>query len=226
MAVITSAVVGTVVSVGGAAIASAGAKRAAGRARDDKQSAEAKLQKIKDQRQEVTNPYSGVSDLSGQAKDLSSMVTNPFEQLGVATQAAEIQMEQSDIALANTLDTLRSTLAAQGEQAMNQQKMSEAQRLQGIAMSEGQRVQSADAAGKQFMFQQEENRTNADMDRASGQIDQAAAAEASANQASASAWSGAVSAVGGIAGQAVGAIGAENVANANLAAAKVKAGIE
>ncbi len=260
MAVITSAVVGTVVSVGGAAIASAGAKRAAGRARDDKQSAEAKLQKIKDQRQEVTNPYSGVSDLSGQAKDLSSMVTNPFEQLGVATQAAEIQMEQSDIALANTLDTLRSTgasaggatalaqaalqskkgiaasiegqeaqnqkLAAQGEQAMNQQKMSEAQRLQGIAISEGQRVQSADAAGKQFMFQQEENRTNADMDRASGQIDQAAAQEASANQASASAWSGAVSAVGGIAGQAVGAIGAGNVANANLAAAKVKAGIK
>ena len=60
----------------------------------------------------------------------------------------------------------------------------------------------------------------------SGQIDQAAAQEASANQASASAWSGAVSAVGGIAGQAVGAIGAGNVANANLAAAKVKAGIK
>src|SRR5210317_1659888 len=42
------------------------------------------------------------------------MLDNPYDNLGVATQAAEIQMEQSDIALANTLDTLASTGASAG----------------------------------------------------------------------------------------------------------------
>ena len=48
------------------------------------------------------------------AKDLSGMVSNPYANLGVATQAAEIQIEQADIALANTLDTLRATGASAG----------------------------------------------------------------------------------------------------------------
>ena len=166
------------------------------------------------------------------AKDLSGQMSNPFGNLGVATQAAEIQMEQSDIALANTLDTLRSTgasaggatalaqaalqskkgvaanieqqeaqnekLKAQGEQQLNQMKISEQQRLQGIAISEGQRVQSADAAGKQFEFQAKENRTNMDMNRAAGQIQQASQMEADANAAKAGAIGGAVSALGSI----------------------------
>ena len=42
------------------------------------------------------------------AKDLSGQMSNPFASLGVATQAAEIQIEEADIALANTLDTLKS----------------------------------------------------------------------------------------------------------------------
>ena len=83
--------------------------------------------------------------------------------------------------------------------------MSEAQRLQGIAISEGQRVQSSEAAGKQFEFQAQENRTNADLDRASGAISQAAANQSSANAAQASALGGMVSAVGGIASSAVAA---------------------
>ena len=235
-----AAAIGAGVSIIGGAVAAGKAGKAARAAGRDRAAAEGQLNALKASRQQVTNPYDGVSDLSGKAKDLSSMVNNPFEQLGVATQAAEIQMEQSDIALANTLDTLRSTgasaggatalaqaalqskkgiaasiegqeaqnqkLAAQGEQAMNQQKMSEAQRLQGIAISEGQRVQSADAAGKQFMFQQEENRTNADLDRASGAISQASANQASANAAQAGAFGGMISAVGGIASSASAAL--------------------
>ena len=42
------------------------------------------------------------------------MVSNPFASLGVATQAAEMQIEEADIALANTLDTLRATGASAG----------------------------------------------------------------------------------------------------------------
>jgi hypothetical protein len=41
-------------------------------------------------------------------------LTNAFNNLGVATQAAEMQAEEADIALANTLDTLRSTGASAG----------------------------------------------------------------------------------------------------------------
>ena len=42
------------------------------------------------------------------------MISNPYANLGVATQAAEIQIEEADIALANTLDTLRSTGSGAG----------------------------------------------------------------------------------------------------------------
>ena len=219
-------------------IASGKAKKAAQAAGREQRKAEAELKSIKASRQDIINPYASTEDLSSLASDLSGQLSNPFQQLGVATQAAEIQMEQTDIALANTLDTIRATgasaggatalaqaalqskkgiaasieqqeaqnekLKAQGEQQLQQQKMSEAQRLQSIAISEGQRVQAAEAAGKQFEFAAQENRTNADLDRASGMISQAAANKASANQAQAAAISGIgtgiASAVGAVAG--------------------------
>ena len=240
MAVIAAvtAGVGLAVSGIGAATAASKAKRDAKHARSAKGRAEAKMESIKNSRQDIVNPFAGVTDLSGMAKDLSGNLNNPFAQLGVATQAAEIQMEQSDIALANTLDTLRATgasaggatalaqaalqskkgvaasiegqeaqnekLKAQGEQQLNQQKMSEAQRLQNIAISEGQRVQQSDAAGKQFEFQAQENRTNADLDAAQGKITQENQNIAQANQNRASANAGFMSAVGGIASSAIG----------------------
>ncbi len=43
------------------------------------------------------------------AEDLSGMMSNPYLNLGVATQAAEFEAEEADIALANTLDTIRAT---------------------------------------------------------------------------------------------------------------------
>jgi hypothetical protein len=229
MGVVTALAVGAAASLAGGAIAGGAAGRAAKRARSDKQRAQAELDSIKNSRQQITNPYASTEDLSGLATDLSSQLSNPFENLGVATKAAEIQIEQADISLANTLDTLRATgasaggatalaqaalqskqgvaasieqqeaqnekLRAQGEQNLLNAKMSEQQRMQSIAISEGQRVQATEAAGKQFMFQSQENRTNADLDRAAGQISQAQANEASANQAKAQAWG---SAIGGV----------------------------
>jgi hypothetical protein len=96
-------------------------------------------------------------------------------------------------------------MKAQGEANLNQQKMSEAQRVQGIAISEGQRIQATDAAGKQFEFQAEENRTNADLDMASGKVAQASQDIAQANAARASANAGFMSAVGGITSAGIGA---------------------
>jgi len=241
MAVIAAvtAGVGLAVSGVGAAVAASKAKKDANSARDRKGQAEAQVQSIKDSRQDIVNPYESSKDLSSMAENLSGNLSNPFAQLGVATGAAEIQMEQTDIALANTLDTLRATgasaggatalaqaalqskkgiaasiesqeaqnekMKAQGEANLNQQKMSEAQRVQGIAISEGQRMQATDAAGKQFEFQAEENRTNADLDMASGKVAQASQDIAQANQNRASANAGFMSAVGGIASSAIGA---------------------
>ena len=241
MGVVTALAVGAAASLAGGAIAGGAAGKAARRARSEKQRAEAELRSIKNSRQQITNPYASTEDLSSLATDLSSQLSNPFENLGVATKAAEIQIEQADISLANTLDTIRATgasaggatalaqaalqskqgvaanieqqeaqnqkLKAQGEQNLMNAKMAEQQRMQSIAISEGQRVQATEAAGKQFMFQARENRTDADLDRAAGKISQAQAAEASANQAKAQAWSGALSGVGNIASSVIGAAG-------------------
>ena len=49
------------------------------------------------------------------------MISNPFDNLSVATQAAEIQAEEADIALANTLETVRATgMGAGGATALAQ----------------------------------------------------------------------------------------------------------
>ena len=222
--------IGAGISVIGGAIASGKAGKAARAASRDKAAAEGQLNALKRSRQTITNPYAGVTDLSGMAKDLSSMVNNPFEQLGVATQAAEIQMEQSDIALANTLDALRSTgasaggatalaqaalqskkgvsasieaqeaqnekLRAQGEQQLQQQKMSEAQRIQG-----------AEAQGKQFVFGAQENRDTAQMDRLSAQISGAAQRESQASSDRTGAITGMVGSLASIGGSYMSSFG-------------------
>ena len=89
-------------------------RRAERQAQDEQDRLQRKLSTLEASRQEITNPYSGVSNLSGLAKDLSSTLSNPYANLSVATQAAEIQIEQADISLANTLDTIRSTGAGAG----------------------------------------------------------------------------------------------------------------
>ena len=220
-----AAIIGGAVKIIGGLIGGAKARRAARKAKKQLKKMNAKMAQLEANRQDIINPYDG-------AENLSSMMSNPMANLSVATQATEMKIEQTDQALANTLDTLRETgggsggatalaqaalqskkgvaanieqqeaqnekLKAQGEQQLNQMKISEQQRLQGIAISEGQRVQSADAAGKQFEFQAKENRTNMDMNRAAGQIQQASQMEADANAAKAGAIGGAVSALGSI----------------------------
>ena len=89
-------------------------RRAERQAQREQARLQRKLSALEASRQEITNPYSGVKDLSGLAKDLSSTLSNPYANLSVATQAAEMQIEQADISLANTLDTLRATGSGAG----------------------------------------------------------------------------------------------------------------
>jgi len=116
MAAVSAIVAGAaaVTSVVGGAVAANQAKQAAKGANNRANAAAAEVETLKSQRQTVINPYAGVKDLSGMAQDLSGQIRNPYAQLGVATQAAEMQAEEADIALANTLDTLRATGAAAG----------------------------------------------------------------------------------------------------------------
>lgn len=138
------------------------ARRAAARAAK----ARAKeLNRLEKTRQAIINPYEGVKDISSMASDLSGMVSNPYDSLGVATKAAEFQAEQADLSLANTLDTLQQTGAGAGgatalaqaalqskkeisasieqQEAQNQKLRAEGeQNLQQMKMAEAQRIQN------------------------------------------------------------------------------------
>ena len=175
----------------------------ANKKKDDITTAQNNLNDIIDNRQEIVNPYANVK--AYQATDLSDTFTNPYANLRVATKAAEMQMEETDKALANTLDTLRQSgmgaggatalaqaaskskqgiaagieaqevnnekLRAQGESTLQQRIASEKARVQGIEQSESARVQSAEAAGQQFMYQAQEARTMADLNRYQALLD-------------------------------------------------------
>lgn len=103
------AVIGLGASVIGGLLGSSSAKKAARAAAAEKRRLSNKLNSLEKNRQEVINPYEGVTDLSSLASNLSSQMSNPFANLSVATGAAEIKIEEADLALANTLDTIRAT---------------------------------------------------------------------------------------------------------------------
>ena len=112
--VVGAALISGGIQIIGSIFGSGRRRRAERQAQQEQARLQRKLSTLEASRQEITNPYSGVSNLSGLAQDLSSSLSNPYANLSVATQAAEMQIEQADISLANTLDTLRSTGASAG----------------------------------------------------------------------------------------------------------------
>ena len=128
-----------------------------------------KIESLLENRQSITNPY----------KDLE----NPYKNLPVATQAARFQAENADIALANTLDTLRATGAAAGGATALAQAALQSQ--QGISASlekqeaqnarlraQGQlQVDMAKAKGEGFRMRLQESRDVRDVNRIQRQAD-------------------------------------------------------
>jgi hypothetical protein len=106
--------IGAAVSIGIFLVKNGKAKKKERAAQREKARIQRQISAFESSRQAITNPYAGVTSLAGLATDLSENLSNPFANLGVATSAAEIQMEQTDIALANTLDTLQATGASAG----------------------------------------------------------------------------------------------------------------
>ncbi len=197
------AIIGGALSVAGGIFgASAAKKRARAAARERRRLAN-KLENLENNRQEIINPYEGVTDLS-------SMISNPFANLSVATGAAEMKIEEADISLANTLDTIRQTGGGAGgatalaqaalqskkgvaasiesqEKANEDKRAAGEQALQQQKMAEAQRLQQADVAGEQFMFSTREGRELQQLDRAAAQLGMSKQAEAQANKDQASA---------------------------------------
>ncbi len=106
--------IGAATSIIGGFIGGSKAKKQARAAAREKDRINGAIKAFEQNRQAVINPYSDVKSLAGLATDLSGEMSNPYADLGVATSAAEIQMEQTDLALAATLDTLQATGASAG----------------------------------------------------------------------------------------------------------------
>lgn len=213
----------------GASSAASAQRAAQARAND----LNAKLDALEKNRQAIINPYAATKDLSAMAKDLSGNINNAYANIGVATQAAEMQAEEADMSLANTLDALRSTgasaggatalaqaalksknqvsasiesqeaanekLKAQGQTDVDRLKMAEAQRIQGIQMSQAEKMENATNAAAQFKYAETEKREMGAMDRIQAQLtgaqNQANAAGAAKESAYANMFSGIGSAV-------------------------------
>lgn len=111
---ITAAIIGGAANLFGSIFGASSANKRARRAQNEARRRERELATLERNRQPIINPYDQMQDLSNIAEDLSDQMTNPFESLGVATKAAEMQIEQTDIALANTLDLLAATGASAG----------------------------------------------------------------------------------------------------------------
>jgi hypothetical protein len=109
--VIVAAGIGVLGSVAGGMIAGKAAEKQRKAAQAEKDRINRQIAEFEAGRQAVINPY---SSNKGLIEDMRGELSNPFANLGVATSAAEIQMEQTDIALANTLDTLQATGASAG----------------------------------------------------------------------------------------------------------------
>ena len=174
---------------------------------------QSKLNNLEANRQDIVNPF----------QDMSAMISNPFANLSVATKAAEMKIEEADISLASTLDTLRATGASAGgatalaQAALRskkgvaasiemQEKQNEDKRAAGekqkqdALMREGQRVQQGEA----WEFGQREQREMQQLDRTASLLGASKQAEAQAQMDGTQAMTGMLGTLGGIAGSAFG----------------------
>lgn len=175
-AIIGAAAIGAAATVGSAAISNAADKKRENRARSNKDRLMDELDELEASRKDVINPYEDVVSLDSMIVDNSGMLSNPFENIGVATQAAKFQAEEADIALASTLDLLASTGASAGgatalaqaalqskrgvssslesQEAKNQQLIAQGEQyLQSQQMAEAERIQTAQMTEAQRMQQ-------------------------------------------------------------------------
>jgi hypothetical protein len=186
--------VGTLLAVGSAISGFFGARRARRRARREARRAAGRQMVAEANRQDIP--------------DFQSDMANPYANLQVATQGAEMQAEQADIALASSLDTLRATGAGAGgatalARAAAQSKRGvsatiekqEARNAQLRAQGEMQAAQMRQT-GQIAQFRAQEARDDAEIQRQAGLGFAAQQQEAAARSAQTQAIGAAIGAVG------------------------------
>ena len=202
-----SGIVTAGIIAGGGAVLSGGIQAIMGgkarrEAEERQRKLETQIKTLEANRQDIINPFANAA----------SMLTNPFANLTVATQAAEFQAQQTDLSLASTLDTLRATGAgAGGATALAQAAL---QAKQGVSASiaqqevQNQRLRAqgqmnleralfdAEAKGKQFVFMQQEKRDIQKLNRLS-------AMAGAASQQAAAAQTAQIEGLGTLAGRVV-----------------------
>ncbi len=176
----TIAIVGASVAVATSTAAAIDSGVKSRKAKKAAEQANRDLDQLEKNRQAIVNPYANVS--------------NEFANMGVATQAAQMQAEEADIALANTLDTLMATgTGAGGATALAQAALKS---KQGISSSIEQQeasnqklraqgamdVQELKAGGEQWKWEQQEERELQKLDRTQYQVDQARAQQVASQE--------------------------------------------
>ena len=213
---IAALVIGGAISIASGLMGSSSARRREEAAANERRRLTSKLNSLERNRQAIINPYEGVTDLS-------DMISNPFANLSIATGAAEMQIEEADISLANTLDTIRQTGGGAGsatalaqaalkskkgvtasieaQEKQNEDKRAAGQQqMEQRQMIEAQRLQQAEVSGEQFMFSTREGRQMQQLDRTAAMLGASRQAEAQAASDGTGAITGAMGAVGGMVG--------------------------
>ena len=163
----------------------------------------------------LSNAYAniGVATLAAefQAEEADIALANTLDTLmatgasaGGATALAQaaLQSKRGVSASIEQQEADNQKLAARGEQFLQQQKLAEAQRVQGSLMGEAARMQETDVLGKEFVYGETERRETEQLNRLQAQITGQQQAEMQARSDGAAAISAGISAVGNIASAA------------------------
>jgi polyhydroxyalkanoate synthesis regulator phasin len=207
--------VGAVGAIGGV-VAGVWAIGKANEAKTNIQTLQKQIEDLEAQRPPIVNPYAEITNVSG-------MLSNEYRNLGVAMKATNIQIQESDIALANTLDTLRATGAGAGgatalaqaalrsknniaanleqQEVANQKLRAQGEMaIQQAKMTEEQRVQQARASGTQYVYEQADARMMQQLNRTQAFMDQERANQIAFNTQAMTAFGASISSLGQVAG--------------------------
>jgi len=169
------AIGGTLVGAGTSIFTAVKAKKEAEEFEQKKLDQEGIIKDLENSRQDIYNPMANL--------------TNEAKKVGVATQAAKFQAEQADIALANTLDTMRASgMSAGGATALAQMALKskqgisadiqkqELQNAKNIASTQ-MKINEQKAQGAKWAWEEQEGRDLMKLDRAQNLADKYEAQE-------------------------------------------------
>lgn len=192
---------------------------------------------LQDQLTDLENSRQDIYNASQDIKDLAGQITNPYANLPVATQAAEMQAEQADIALANTLDSMQAggfgaggatalaQAAARSKRGISanieqQEARNNQLKAQGEISVQNQKLSLERAAigADTQAWQQQENRELMQLDRTQALIDNQMAQQMQYQADAMGAFTGAAGSLTqmGIAGAGIPSVGAVGGTGANI----------